>query len=273
MLWSESILEGASHYQVPSGYVLYGQKRAKEQVLPIIRRCELVPDVFIKGPPGMGKTHFAHWLAQRLNMPIEPHMCPIGYQEFGYNHLILLDEIHLLSKPEWVFKQMGLGGRVFVGATTKPEKVDDALRSRFYTHITLEPYSAEDLAEMIDDHYDGPQKTTMILAKAAAGNPRQAMRLVTVANKLGSDNAEEILRSARVTVDGITDDHIRYMRILYKMSRPIGLEQLEILLYENKYFIQEAERHLLDVGLISLTAGGRVLTTLGKAYVERRGDN
>ena len=113
-----------------------------------------------------------------------------------------------------------------------------------------------------------PDESVEVLAKAAAGNPRQAERIVETAKGLDTHDPETVLSTCRITADGLTDLHLRYLEALTDLRRPVGLNQLATVLWSDEQTVRETERLLLEYGLVELSSSGRSLTRNGKRYVE-----
>jgi Holliday junction resolvasome RuvABC ATP-dependent DNA helicase subunit len=151
-----------------------------------------------------------------------------------------------------------------LAATTRPEKLEPAFRSRFFLTLRLKRYTDQEMAELMESQYPGAGA----LATAAAGNPRQAERIVATAKGLGTTDAETVLSTCRINADGLTETQLDYLRTLEKTKRPTGLEQLAVLIGVDITMLREAERYLLEKDLIALNTSGRALTRIGKAYVK-----
>lgn len=188
-------------------------------------------------------------------------------QDMPREGIAFLDEIHRLKRPEWIFPLMETHEVTVVAATTRPEQVEPALRTRFMLRLTLDPLTLAESRELLEFLLE-PGKTENIdlLARASAGNPRQATRIATVANVIGP-NDEGVLASVEITADGITGDQIRVMKGLLQVARPIGVEQLAVITGMDAQTVKEQEPYLLQLDLIALTQQGRALTARGRKYL------
>ncbi len=137
--------------------------------------------LLLSGPPGVGKTMTAAWVADQLGLPlysIEPSQIMtsllgdsarnlIGAFEEAHKTpcVVLLDEIDAFGKsrddPHDVGELKRLvttllveldrwpAGKLIVGATNHPGLLDHALERRFEQHLTLGPPGADERARII----------------------------------------------------------------------------------------------------------------------------
>lgn len=182
---------------------------------------------------------------------------------------MLLDEAHRQTRPESLWPAMENRHVTVIGATTRPEKLEPAFKSRFFLQLHLERYGTEAMEELIYHLTDGWDADSVeTLAKASGGNPRQAERIVETAKGLNTHEPEVVLSACRITADGLTDLHLRYLSALDKLNRPVGLHQLSTMLWSDDQTVRETERMLIEFGLIELTSSGRTLTRNGKTYLK-----
>lgn len=273
--WSKSLFgldKPTSQVQVEH---FWGQDTAKQQIAPFMGREESMPPILLLGEPGMGKTRFAQWVATQRGERFESVLCPVSNgSSFPPNGVLLLDEVHLLKKPEWLFGRLeARDGLSIIAATTRPSQLEPALKSRFFVQLHLEAYRHSDLVQMIAHHLpDATEETVDVYAGGAAGNARQAMRIVETARAVGDVNdVETVMSACRLTRDGLSEFQLRYLLSL--SSSPIGLEQVALLLFSDKETVRVMERHLIHKGLVELTTQGRRLTAAGlRAVRNLRGE-
>lgn len=246
----------------------FGQENIKKQIEPFFGRSRPFPTTLILGPPGIGKTRLARWIAERRRSAFEEMLCPVQPEQLPTAGIVLLDECHRQTRPEPLWPFMENRQVTIIGATTRPEKLEPAFKSRFFLQLHLKRYADSAIEEMIRHlTEDWPDEHVKVLAQAAAGNPRQAERIVETAKGLNSNDPETVLSTCRITADGLTDLHLRYIRALGKFRRPIGINQLSIVLWSDDQTIKEAERLLISLDLIELSSTGRTLTRRGQNYL------
>jgi Holliday junction resolvasome RuvABC ATP-dependent DNA helicase subunit len=250
--------------------VFIGQNLIKTQVEPFVE-TEQFPHVLLTGDPGLGKTQFGRWLAWRRQKPFYERLAPVKPEELPPDGILLLDEVHRQSDVEALFPVMDKGVLTVVAATTKPDKLDSAFRSRFLITLRLRPYWHEEMIEIIS-HMAGDRGPTRdiahVLASACVGNPRTAERIVRTAQGLNTWEPGEILKAVQITADGLHSDHFDYLTALRDASRPVGLKHLVDQTMMSEEAVKRAERLLVAKGHVELAANGRKLTLRGQQYVE-----
>ncbi len=245
----------------------YGQENMMAQIEPFLDPIEPFPHTLLLGKPGLGKTHLARWIAGKRGDSLEEQLSPVEMETLPMTGIVLLDEVHLQRKPEPLFRLMENGGPTIIAATTRPEEVDPAFRSRFFLELTFDKYTDDAMLEMMEAETTLNPETQKILATAAAGNPRQAKRLIKVAQKLGIDNPELILSACRVTIDGLTDMHLRYMEALGRTTRATGLDQIATMMFTDRMSVRGLEPLLVEYELVQLRSNGRILTRKGRNFI------
>lgn len=268
--WAKSYLD--SEVQIAQPVPYFGQQEIRNKIQPFLEQHKF-PHTLLTGPPGIGKTHLAHWIAGMRAQQFEEHLCPVTISDVAHYGIVFLDEIHRQSNPESLYPLMDNVTVTLIGATTRPESLEPAFRSRFFLVLKLRHYTPEAMAEMLR-HYaqaDLDDEIAMTFAKASAGNPRQLQRIILTAQGIDSWDPEEVLQVCQVNADGLTEAHFDYLTQLYGAGRPVGVSQLALLLYSDDQTVKEVERLLLHHDLISLTSSGRKLTKKGRRYLEASG--
>jgi len=249
--------------------VYFGQESVKEQIEPFVKRDDPFPNTLILGMPGIGKTRLAKWIASRRNEFFEELLCPVQADTLPSNGIVLLDECHRQSKPEFLFPYMEDTQLTVIGATTRPEMLEPAFKSRFQLKLHLKRYSDDAMEQMAQSIIPMSDSAAKVYAGASAGNPRQLELILEIAKELGAENLEDVLRTARITGDGLTDYHLDVLRTLRKLGRPVGLSTLTTHLFTDEQSIRESEQLLVEMGLIELRSNGRYLSRRGKDYLTR----
>lgn len=271
-IWTTPITDAMLDEQQEADEVPFvGQEQLKQQVEPFLDQDQF-PHVLLSGDPGLGKTQFARWIAWKRGRPFYERLAPVTPDELPPYGVMLIDEVHRQRNIEILFPTMDAGLLTLIAATTKPEKLDAAFRSRFLLNLYLRPYTEPEITEMmtlLGGEEAQPYLEHMpTLARASGGNPRQASLITRTAQALGSWHPEDVLRHAQVTADGLSYDHWAYLNALSRMNRPTGIDQLAILARVDPDDLKRAEGLLMKLGLIELRVSGRKLTLRGEQYVK-----
>ncbi|QQR93312.1 Holliday junction branch migration DNA helicase RuvB [bacterium] len=197
---------------------MIGRIREK-QILQIMidgarTRGEPIDHVIFHGPPGLGKTSFAHVIAAEMGAHLHVTSGPAieragdlasiltGIQE---GEILFIDEIHRLHKvvEEILYPAMedfvldimlgkGAGAKsvridlpkfTILGATTRIGSVSAPLRDRFGTAIRLDFYSTEELQEIVLQkakilNFEITKDAAFEIAKRSRGTARIAVRIL-----------------------------------------------------------------------------------------------
>lgn len=180
------------------------------------KRREPLEHVLLDGPPGLGKTTFAHVIAEemhaadRIRVTSGPAivkqadlMSTLTNLEEG--DVLFIDEVHRLSKvvEEFLYPAMedfrvdytiegGLGGRTvnfrlkrftLIGATTRAGMLTGALRDRFGLRYHLDFYEPADLVKIVRGSarmlgVEADEAALQMIAERSRGTPRVANRLL-----------------------------------------------------------------------------------------------
>ena len=171
-----------------------------------------------------------------------------------------------------------------VGATTRAGQLSAPLRDRFGVVARLELYSTEDLKKIvrrsagildIDIDDDGAGQ----IASRSRGTPRIANRLLKrardFAQVLGNgvitrENADLALN--RLEIDELGLDSIDRLLLLSMIRNynggPVGLDTIAAAVGEEAVTIEDAyEPYLMQIGFLSRTPRGRMVTPAGYAHM------
>ncbi|MDY6845921.1 MAG: Holliday junction branch migration DNA helicase RuvB [Chloroflexota bacterium] len=197
---------------------MIGQEQIKENLKILIEaaklRSEALDHVLFYGPPGLGKTTFAHILANEMGVSIKVTSGP-AIERAGdlaailtnlhAGDILFIDEIHRLGRvvEEVLYPAMedfsldivlgkGPAARsirlklphfTVVGATTRLALVTSPLRDRFGATYRLDYYRIEPLIEIVERgagllKIDFNNEGLVEIAKRARGTPRIALRML-----------------------------------------------------------------------------------------------
>ena len=171
-----------------------------------------------------------------------------------------------------------------VGATNRAGQLSAPLRDRFGVILRLELYTAEELAMIVRRSADilgigVDEQGALEVASRSRGTPRIANRLLKRARDfaqvigdgtIDADNARIALD--RMEIDRLGLDAIDRL-LLTSMIRnynggPVGLETIAAAIGEEAVTIEDVyEPYLMQLGFLSRTPRGRVVTPAGYAHV------
>ena len=171
-----------------------------------------------------------------------------------------------------------------VGATTRAGQLSAPLRDRFGVIFRLELYTPEELAMIVRRSadilgVDIDEDGALEIASRSRGTPRIANRLLKRARdfaqvigggRIDADNARIALD--RMEIDRLGLDAIDRL-ILTAMIRnynggPVGLDTIAAAIGEEAVTIEDVyEPYLMQIGFLSRTPRGRVVTPAGYAHV------
>lgn len=171
-----------------------------------------------------------------------------------------------------------------VGATTRAGQLSAPMRDRFGVIFRLEMYTPEELAmiarrsaDILGIGMDEPG--SLEIAKRSRGTPRIANRLVKRARDFAQVIGDGTINedNARIALDRMEIDRLGLDAIdrllLTAMIRnynggPVGLETIAAAIGEEAVTIEDVyEPYLMQIGFLSRTPRGRVVTPAGYAHV------
>ena len=171
-----------------------------------------------------------------------------------------------------------------VGATTRAGQLSAPLRDRFGVILRLELYTPEQLSEIVNRsagilNMDIDPQGSMEIASRSRGTPRIANRLLKRARDFAQVVCDgSISREAasfaldRMEIDSLGLDSIDRL-ILRTMIKnynggPVGLETIAAAIGEEAVTIEDVyEPYLMQVGFLSRTPRGRMVTPAGYAHL------
>lgn len=168
----------------------------------------------------------------------------------------------------------------FVFATTKPTELDRAFRSRCM-EIALRRYTLDEVCGMVHERF--PKLVIGAVKKISnCGRlvPRKAFALSReVEEEIFTSGDEDVDAAIRrvmngngiLTVDGITRNDLRYLDVLNKGGRSMGVGAIEASLHDLQRddIKEDVEPWLIELGYVTITSKGRELTYEGREYLKQ----
>jgi Holliday junction DNA helicase RuvB len=226
--------------------------------------------------------------------------------------VLFIDEIHRLNKltEELLYSAMedfridltmgaNRGARcrtinlprfTLIGATTKLASISAPLRDRFGISQKIEFYRYDELKQIIvnfsrsiDINLD--DDASYQLAKISRGTPRIALRLlrrvrdyaqvVKKTNVISVNLIKQALNSYQIDEKGLDSLDRQYLSFLNQNNNiPTGLDSIAAGLGDDSSMLEfVVEPYLIQIGFLMRTPRGRLLTALGKKYIDSKNDN
>lgn len=274
-------------------------------------RQDVLPHVLLVSGPGMGKTSLARLIAKQLGVEFDSIIASKKEKGAALRNAILsargvllIDEIHRLptgvqedllpALEDGYFDLPNAAGvqlpiedpLTIIGATTELKDLIDPLVDRFpLKQLRFEDYTPEDMAKITHRMSSEiglvlPDETCEVLGRAAAGTPRNVKSIVLNARDLvvGDptivDRPYDILKAQNVSAEGLQPEHLDYIKFVFNSPAGVGIDVLSAHLRLPKTQVVKLELLLHNLGLISYTPKGRILTPLGyKTYSKNKEQN
>jgi len=177
-----------------------------------------------------------------------------------------------------------------IGATTKLASISAPLRDRFGISHKIEFYSYDELKQIIVNfsrliNLNLDNEASHNLAKISRGTPRIALRLlrrvrdyaqvVKKTNFISVNLIKKALNSYQIDDKGLDSLDRKYLSFLNQNNNiPIGLDSIAAGLGDDSSMLEfVVEPYLIQIGFLMRTPRGRLLTDLGKKYIDSKNDN
>jgi len=278
-------------------------------------RREPLDHCLFYGPPGLGKTTLSQIIASELGVRYKftsgPALTRAGdlasiLATLKERDVLFIDEIHRLppAVEESLYSAMedfqlpivlGKGPSAktlviqlkpftLIGATTRFGMLSAPLRDRFGIVMRMDPYSEEELAQIICNaavklKTDVEPAAAGRIAERSRGIPRIALRnLKRIRDYLAFVNASTIdaklvdAAFSKLNIDryGLLDIDRRLLSAIDEKFKggPVGLDSLASAISEDPETVSVViEPYLVQLNFIARTAQGRVITDLGRRYL------
>jgi len=177
-----------------------------------------------------------------------------------------------------------------IGATTKLASVSAPLRDRFGISQKIELYTYDELKQIIVNfsrliNLNLDHEASYYLAKISRGTPRIALRLlrrvrdyaqvVKKTNNVPVNLMQKALNSYQIDEKGLDSLDRQYLSFLNRNNDiPTGLDSIAAGLGDDSSMLEfVVEPYLIQIGFLTKTPRGRLLTALGKKYINSKNDN
>ncbi|MBO8244618.1 Holliday junction branch migration DNA helicase RuvB [Prochlorococcus marinus XMU1411] len=226
--------------------------------------------------------------------------------------VLFIDEIHRLNKltEELLYSAMedfrldltmgaNRGARcrtinlprfTLVGATTKLASISPPLRDRFGISQKIEFYTYDELQQIIANfsrliNICLDDEASYDLAKISRGTPRIALRLlrrvrdyaqvIQETNIISVNLLKKALNSYQIDEKGLDSLDRQYLSFLSQNNHiPTGLDSIAAALGDDSSVLEfVVEPYLIQMGFLKRTPRGRLITALGKKYIDSKNDN
>lgn len=217
--------------------------------------------------------------------------------------LIFLDEVHhlpikgqeilglLLEEFKAPIQMGGMGQSIeisippftMLAATTDDGKLVKPFRDRFKIRFIYKEYSVEDATKIAKYHSERlnlcvSNEQTIQIAIRGRGVPRiiishleryRDFAVVQNKNTLNDEQFNGLYNNIlKINKDGFTETDIGILKALYKQGKPVGVENLGMIVNESPNVLKNTiEPYLIQKGLITRASRGRSLTEDGVRYL------
>ena len=261
-----------------------------------------VEHLLMSGSAGLGKTTLARIIANEMGSKLYefPAASVKAINQLDYMiyqlkkfDILFIDEIHNLkasiAENMYTLMESGTYNRVcvppftLIGATNYAGNIDKPLRDRMVHKYTFKEYSTEDLALILT--YNGaPTDVAVQIALRSRGVPRIARNYwIKVSNNAQSkgidvsvDACTEVFNRLIVDEIGLNEEDVNVLNYLrengaFEVRRAIGEKAIcTALSIEEVDYRTIVEPHLMRLGLVGRTVRGRVLTSTGIDYINKK---
>ena len=168
--------------------------------------------------------------------------------------------------------------------------IRDSLRDRFGISQKIEFYTNDELRQIIVNfarliNLNLDDEASYNLAKISRGTPRIALRLlrrvrdyaqvVIKTNVISTNLVKKALNSYQIDEKGLDTLDRQYLSFLNLNNNiPTGLDSIAAGLGDDSSMLEfVVEPYLIQIGFLMRTPRGRLLTDLGKKYINLENDN
>lgn len=246
-------------------------------------------NLLLYGSPGTGKTATAQMFAAETNRPFIYLTGTQGTKKIlqmlinaKENAIVMIDEIHNLPDKvaEIIYpaiqdgeiysegRKIKLKNLMFIGTTTEPEKLPKPLLDRFQM-IEFEELSFDKMKEVLIKR--GCNEVVVNYLLNFTSNFRiinNLIEMIKMYGEMNEINLRKVFRLKKINLySGLSDYQEKYLDILKKSEKPVGLRTIGLQLMKGEDYIKyEIEPDLVRKKMIIVTSRGRELEPSMKDY-------
>jgi len=215
---------------------------------------------------------------ERAITVIGERLAPTHKDNLEWNILKKMDGIFITASDSEIFKMARLAS------------ISAPLRDRFGISQKIELYTYDELKQIIVNfsrliNLNLEDEASYDLAKISRGTPRIALRLlrrvrdyaqvVKKTNKISVNLIKKALNSYQIDEKGLDALDRQYLSFLNQNNNiPTGLDSIAAGLGDDSSMLEfVVEPYLIQIGFLTRTPRGRLLTALGKKYIDSKNDN
>jgi len=184
-------------------------------------------------------------------------------------------------------RTINLARFTLIGATTKLASISAPLRDRFGISQKIEFYTYDELKQIIKNfsrliNLNLDDEASYYLAKISRGTPRIALRflrrvrdyaqVVMKTTSISMNLIKKALNSYQIDEKGLDSLDRQYLSFINQNNNnPTGLDSIAAGLGDDSSMLESVvEPYLIKIGFLTRTPRGRLLTALGKKYIDSK---
>jgi Holliday junction resolvasome RuvABC ATP-dependent DNA helicase subunit len=224
-------------------------------------------NILIRGPSGWGKTRMALGICNYLSG--RDFYMAVGSYARNDKWVQFIDECHLINDPEFMYEVMDMKKYVMIFCTNDASILKEAFVNRCTYSFYMEPYTDEELFEMVGRSLRIRllPESIKYLIDSGGGNPRLILGLASrintlhdggVIESLSHEDFVNILDKFMGIRYSLSPACTRYLSVLRDIGGTASLDTMASMLRMDKSTIRsEIEPVLLYKNLITISSKGR----------------